>query len=151
MDLTLISSCDVLISHELSRHNNLEEQKMEEPLLSMAYDMDLPIIATNNVCYASADDFEAHDALLCIQQGKTVYDTERITSSPEYYFKSPEEMIALFEDLPEAIQNRPGQNIPDRQKGCVPSPSRSSAHGENKSEDEVALPRSPPPARDGLY
>ncbi len=90
---------------ELSRHNNLEEQKMEEPLLSMAYDMDLPIIATNNVCYASADDFEAHDALLCIQQGKTVYDTERITSSPEYYFKSPEEMIALFEDLPEAIQN----------------------------------------------
>lgn len=90
---------------ELSRHNMEFENRIEEPMINLAYDMNLPLLATNNVCYAYPDDFTAHDVLICISQIKTIYDEHRETSSPEYYFKTPEEMNKLFEDLPEALEN----------------------------------------------
>lgn len=90
---------------EISRHHNTQENDIEENLLDLAYDFNIPIIATNNVCYANKDDFEAHDVLLCIGQSTTVDDKDRVVSSPEYYFKSQDEMEKLFRDLPEAIQN----------------------------------------------
>ncbi|MDR3187397.1 MAG: DNA polymerase III subunit alpha [Holosporaceae bacterium] len=90
---------------ELSRHNNELENRIEEKAISLAYDLNLPLVATNNVCYMTSDDFAAHDALICIAQGRTLYDADRITSSPEFYFKSTEEMTDLFSDIPEAIAN----------------------------------------------
>lgn len=90
---------------ELSRHSNFNEQKIENRLVELAYDYDIPLLATNNVCFPSKDDFEAHDALICIAQMKTIYDPERQASCPEFYFKSPREMADLFSDLPEAIKN----------------------------------------------
>ncbi len=90
---------------EISRHNSVDESYIEENMISLAYDLNLPLLATNNVCYAIPEDFEAHDALICISQMKTVYDSERKTSSPEYYFKSQKEMNELFKDLPEALEN----------------------------------------------
>ncbi|MDR2781625.1 MAG: DNA polymerase III subunit alpha [Holosporaceae bacterium] len=90
---------------ELSRHNNEYENRIEESAISLAYDLNLPLLATNNVCFRYQSDFEAHDILICITQGRTVYDSERETSSPEFYFKSQNEMIALFNDLPEATEN----------------------------------------------
>ena len=90
---------------ELSRHNSEAENKIEEDAISLAYDLNLPLVATNNVCYSEQKDFNSHDALICISQGKTIYETDRNTSSPEFYFKSPEEMTRLFDDLPEAIRN----------------------------------------------
>ena len=90
---------------ELSRHNNFNEQTIENHAIDLAYDYNIPLVATNNVCFPSRDDFEAHDALICIAQIKTIFDIERKTSSPEFYFKSPQEMNELFDDLPEAIEN----------------------------------------------
>ncbi|MDR0677267.1 MAG: DNA polymerase III subunit alpha [Holosporaceae bacterium] len=90
---------------ELSRHNSELENKIEENAVSLAYEFNLPLLATNNVCYPFPYDFNSHDALICISQGCTIYDSERITSSPSFYFKSPDEMIALFEDIPESIEN----------------------------------------------
>ncbi|MDR2158028.1 MAG: DNA polymerase III subunit alpha [Holosporaceae bacterium] len=90
---------------ELSRHGNELENKIEEDAISLAYDFKLPILATNNVCYPYPDYFYSHDVLICINQGRTIYDLERETSSPNFYFKTSEEMTALFDDLPEAIAN----------------------------------------------
>lgn len=90
---------------ELSRHNSTIENEIENNAISLAYDMNLPLLATNNVCFAKADDFKAHDALICISQMCTVYDENRKTSSPEFYFKSQGEMYDLFSDIPEAIEN----------------------------------------------
>lgn len=90
---------------EISRHSNFNEQKIENRMVDLAYDYDIPLLATNNVYFPIKDDFEAHDALICIAQMKTVYDPERQASCPEFYFKTPREMTDLFSDLPEAIEN----------------------------------------------
>ncbi|MDR1551328.1 MAG: DNA polymerase III subunit alpha [Holosporaceae bacterium] len=90
---------------ELSRHHNSWENRIENLAIDLAYDLNLPLLATNNVCYPRSSDFEAHDVLICINQGRTVYDSKRETSSPEFYFKSSEEMVAIFNDLPEAVEN----------------------------------------------
>ena len=90
---------------ELQRHGLTQERTVEPLLLKLAYDLDLPIVATNAPYFASADDFEAHDALLCIAEGTYVAVDERRRLSREHYFKTGEEMRALFADLPEAIDN----------------------------------------------
>ena len=74
--------------------------------VEMAYAMDLPLVATNDVYFPEAGMFEAHDALICIAEGAYVDQQEpRRSLTPEHYFKSPEEMAALFADLPEALAN----------------------------------------------
>ncbi|MDR3179681.1 MAG: DNA polymerase III subunit alpha [Holosporaceae bacterium] len=93
---------------ELSRHNSEQEQKIEEIAVNLAYDHNIPLVATNNVCFASPEYFNAHDILLCIALGKTIYDAERQVSSQDFYFKSPQEMTEIFYDLPEAIENTIG-------------------------------------------
>lgn len=90
---------------ELSRHNCEHEHRIENNAISLAYDLNIPLVATNNVCFAKKDDFAAHDALICISQGKTIYDNDRQKSNPEFYFKSQQEMSDLFQDIPEAIEN----------------------------------------------
>ncbi|MDR2794957.1 MAG: DNA polymerase III subunit alpha [Holosporaceae bacterium] len=102
---------------ELSRHNFEQEQKIEEMAVNLAYEHNIPLVATNNVCFASPEYFSAHDILLGIAQGKTIYDTERQTSSQEFYFKSPAEMTEAFSDLPEAIENT--INIAQRCSFCL--------------------------------
>ncbi|GHT97846.1 DNA-directed DNA polymerase [Alphaproteobacteria bacterium] len=102
---------------ELSRHSSAQEQKIEDAAIDLAYDYNIPLVATNNACFATPEYFNAHDVLLCIAQGKTVYDHDRQTSSPEFYFKSPEEMTDLFYDLPEAIENT--INIAQRCSFCL--------------------------------
>ncbi|WP_334192031.1 DNA polymerase III subunit alpha [Pararhodobacter sp.] len=82
------------------------EQATERPFLEMAYAMNLPIVATNDVYFPEAKMFEAHDALLCIKEGAYVDQQEpRRRLTPQHYLKSPEEMAALFADLPEALEN----------------------------------------------
>lgn len=90
---------------EISRHNNAREYQIENAAISMGYDLNIPIVATNNICFSSKDDFNSHDALICIAQGKTIYDTDRQESNSEFHFKSTAEMIELFQDIPEAIEN----------------------------------------------
>ncbi|GHT94483.1 DNA-directed DNA polymerase [Alphaproteobacteria bacterium] len=102
---------------ELSRHGSVQEQKIEDTAIDLAYDYNIPLVATNNACFATPEYFNAHDVLLCIAQGKTVYDHDRQTSSAEFYFKSPEEMTELFHDLPEAVENT--VNIAQRCSFCL--------------------------------
>lgn len=90
---------------EIQRHHVQGEYEIEEHLLNIAYDKQIPIVATNNVCFATPDYKEAHEILLCIGEGTTINDENHPRSNSEYYMKSPEEMKKLFIDIPEAYQN----------------------------------------------
>jgi DNA polymerase III subunit alpha len=90
---------------ELQRHNLPQERAVESQLLNLAYDLDIPIVATNEPYFATQEDFEAHDALLCIAEGSYVAVDDRRRLSPEHYFKTAAEMRRLFADLPEALDN----------------------------------------------
>jgi DNA polymerase-3 subunit alpha len=88
---------------ELQRHGTEQERECEPVLVDHAYELDLPLVATNECYFAGPTDFEAHDALICIAEGTAVNVDDRRQLTPEHYFKSPGEMAALFADLPEAI------------------------------------------------
>jgi DNA polymerase-3 subunit alpha len=90
---------------ELQRHGLDIEERTEPGLIDLAYKHDLPLVATNEPFFLDAEMFEAHDALLCIAEGRFVGDSERRRLTPEHRFKSAAEMRALFADLPEAIDN----------------------------------------------
>jgi DNA polymerase III subunit alpha len=89
------------------QENGIEEQtKVNEALIRIAADTGLPLVATNDCHYLTKDDYEAHELLLCIQTGKTIDEPDRMKMpTNEFYFKSPEEMIARFDYCPEAIAN----------------------------------------------
>jgi len=90
---------------ELQRHGLESEQEIEPALVDMAYRAGLPLVATNEPYFASAADYEAHDALMCIADGAVVGQDNRRRLTPEHRFKTREEMVALFADLPEATRN----------------------------------------------
>ena len=74
-------------------------------MVDFAYAMELPLVATNQAYFASADDYRAHDALICIAEGRYINEEDRRRLTPEHRLKSAEEMCALFADLPEALEN----------------------------------------------
>jgi DNA polymerase-3 subunit alpha len=88
---------------ELQRHGRPEEKQVEAGLLDLAYAKGIALVAANEPFYARREDFEAHDALICIAEGRLVAESERRQLSSEHYFKSRTEMTALFADLPEAL------------------------------------------------
>lgn len=90
---------------ELQRHGLPAEAQAEGPLVEWAYELGLPLVATNEPYFATEALYEAHDALLCIADGAYVGESNRRRVTPEHRFKSSEEMLALFEDLPEATAN----------------------------------------------
>ena len=82
------------------------ERLTERALVPMAYEMGLPLVATNDVYFPKAAMYEAHDALICIAEGAYVDQQEpRRRLSPQHYLKTEAEMCALFADLPEALEN----------------------------------------------
>ena len=82
------------------------EKLSEQGHVEMAYAMDLPLVATNDVYFPKSSIYEAHDALLCIADGAYVDQNEpRRRLTPQHYFKSQQEMVTLFADLPEAVAN----------------------------------------------
>jgi DNA polymerase III subunit alpha len=90
---------------ELQRHDMPEQIAAEPELLRLAYRHELPLVASNEPFFGEKEMFEAHDALMCIADGAYVTQDERRRESPDHYFKSADAMIALFADLPEAIDN----------------------------------------------
>ncbi len=90
---------------EIMRHGMAIERQTEEAFLDLAYKHNVPLVATNDVLFKTADMYEAHDALLCIADKTYVDVQDRRKVTPQHYFKTAEEMKALFADLPEAIQN----------------------------------------------
>ncbi|MDP5086627.1 MAG: DNA polymerase III subunit alpha, partial [Yoonia sp.] len=82
------------------------ERLSERGHIEMAYAKSLPLVATNDVYFPKTGLYEAHDALICIAGGAYVDQQEpRRRLTPQHYFKSPQEMVTLFADLPEAIAN----------------------------------------------
>ena len=94
------------IIRDLERMQELQENTFEVAK-ELSKKMAIPIVATKDLHYINKDDAEAHDAVLCVQTAKMVSDIDRLRmiDTPEFYLKSPEEMAADFEDLPEAIKN----------------------------------------------
>ncbi len=96
---------------ELQRHPGEDGQPEAERLterghVEMAYAKNLPLVATNDVYFPTTDMYEAHDALICIAEGAYVDQQEgRRRLTAQHYFKSQQEMVTLFADLPEAIEN----------------------------------------------
>ncbi|NBN77982.1 DNA polymerase III subunit alpha [Microvirga tunisiensis] len=87
---------------ELQRHGMAAERKTEAGFLDLAYDKGLPLVATNEAFFPKREDYEAHDALIAISEGRVLIDDDRRKLTAEHYFKSRAEMQALFADLPEA-------------------------------------------------
>ena len=77
----------------------------ENDLLDIANDIKVPVVASNTIFFESKDRFTSHDALIAIKDSTTVNSSNREILTNEFYFKSPEEMIELFSDMPEAINN----------------------------------------------
>ena len=90
---------------ELQRHGLPSEDRVEPALIRLAYERNLPLVATNEVYFADESMYEAHDVLLCIADGAVQAESNRRRVTPEHRFKSAEEMRALFQDLPEAADN----------------------------------------------
>ncbi len=90
---------------ELQRHGLQAEQVAEPGLIAWAYDNDVPLVATNDVYYAKAKQARSHDALLCIADGAFTGQEGRRRVTGEHWFKSSDEMRALFADIPEACDN----------------------------------------------
>lgn len=90
---------------EIQRHGLEDEIKTEPEFLNIAQELNIPIVATNDVSFAANSDYESEDALSCVLGQTKVIDPDRPRKSSEQYFKSPDEMAELFSDLPEAIEN----------------------------------------------
>ena len=97
---------------EIQRHGDKNENAFERFNLAKSLDLEIPIIATNEVFYLNKDMYEAHDALICIKNKSYINDKNRVKLSDQHYFKNDFEMSELFVDLPEALENN--YNFPTR-------------------------------------
>jgi DNA polymerase-3 subunit alpha len=100
---TLMRLFDDRFYIELQRHGLAVERDNEPQLIDLAYAKGIALVATNQPFFATADDHEAHDALICIAQGRMVGETDRRRVTVEHRFKTRAEMTELFADLPEAL------------------------------------------------
>ncbi|WP_342481478.1 DNA polymerase III subunit alpha [Paenibacillus sp. FSL L8-0340] len=91
---------------ELQDHGIPEQKRVNPKLIALAAECDIPLVATNDVHYLAKEDAEVQDVLICIGTGKTVDDEERLKiGTDQLFFKSGEQMAALFPHVPEAILN----------------------------------------------
>jgi len=88
---------------ELQRHGVDSERTVERELIRLAYDRGLPLAAANEPYFSSGGDYEAHDALLAIAEGRLVSDDRRRRLTERHHFATRAEMQALFADIPEAL------------------------------------------------
>ncbi len=122
---------------EIERHGTEEELKTEDLFIDWAYELHIPLVATNNVFFEDASMHEAHDVLLCIAEGAYLTDTARRQVTPHHYFKSDADMKALFADLPEAIESTYAiaqrcQFMPKGTKPVLPKFSTELGHSEEE-------------------
>ena len=87
--------------------NGIDEQVLvNQGIVRLARELNIPLVATNDAHYLTKDDYYSHEVLLCIQTGKKMSDTDRLSfSTNEFYLKSAEEMKDRFKNFPEAIEN----------------------------------------------
>ena len=97
---------------EIQRHNETGEENYENFLIEVSTRYQIPLIATQEVFYLTKDMHEAHDALVCIGQKNFINETNRVKYSDQHYFKKNDELVELFKDIPEALENN--YNFPYR-------------------------------------
>ncbi|MDY6907274.1 MAG: DNA polymerase III subunit alpha [Chloroflexota bacterium] len=91
---------------ELQRHPIPELDQVNAGLVEMGRELDIPLVATNDVHYVLREDAYTHELLLCVQTGSTIYDEKRMRMAGDsFYLRSPAEMAELFSDLPQALRN----------------------------------------------
>ncbi len=139
----LQKSFDNRLYIELQRHGEDGERRLEEAILDLAYTRNLPLVATNDVHFPKASMYEAHDVLLCIEQGVHIEDPNRRRLTPEYYFKSAAEMRNAFSDLPEACDNtltiaRRCAYMPEPRKPILPRYTKLGGRAEKDALKEMA-------------
>jgi DNA polymerase-3 subunit alpha len=90
---------------QISRHGLENEQKIEQNLIDIAYKFNIPLVAINDNYFLDQSMYEAQDVLNCIGQKRYLIEKDREKLTKNHYFKSSSEMLELFSDLPEAIEN----------------------------------------------
>jgi DNA polymerase-3 subunit alpha len=127
---------------ELQRHGTAE-RAVEPALIDLAYTRGIPLAATNEPFFATAEDYEAHDALLCIAEGRLLGEAERRHLTTEHRFKTRAEMMALFADLPEALTSTVeiAERASFRPVARKPILPRFAAKGARDAPDEAAALR----------
>ena len=125
---------------EIQRHSENEEKNFENYLLNSSKTFGIPLIATQEVFYINNDMYEAHDALTCIGEKKFVDDNNRFRFSNQHYLKKNEELLKLYSDIPEALENNYNFHLrfnfkPKRSKPILPS----IANDQNTSPVEVLI------------
>lgn len=91
---------------EIQRHPIPELEQINQGLMSMSSELDIPLVATNDVHYVDQEDASAHDLLLCIGTNSSIHDEKRMKMAGDFfYLKAPSEMAELFKDIPQAIEN----------------------------------------------
>src|SRR3954467_437219 len=125
---------------ELQRHGTTAERSAEPALVELAYERGIPLVASNEPLFARREDYEAHDALICIAEGRLMVETDRRQLTPEHRFKTRAEMAELFADLPEAIASTVeiAQRCAFRPRVQAPILPRFSVGSEGAAVDEAA-------------
>ncbi|MDX8406257.1 MAG: DNA polymerase III subunit alpha [Mariprofundus sp.] len=90
---------------EIQRQNGTGQEHINEQLIELAHELDIPLVASNNAHFLEREDFEPFQAMQALQQNRTLKDDVSGHYTPEYYLKSYAEMQELFEDIPEALEN----------------------------------------------
>jgi DNA polymerase III subunit alpha len=125
---------------EIQRHNENEEKNFENYLLNCSKTLDIPLIATQEVFYLNNDMYEAHDALTCIGKKNFIDDNNRFKFSDQHYLKKNEELLQLYSDIPEALENNYNFHLrfnykPKKSKPILPS----IANDQNNSPENVLI------------
>ena len=97
---------------EIQRHNETGEENYENFIIKLSEISQIPLIATQEVFYIKKEMYEAHDALVCIGQKDFVDNPNRLKFSDQHFLKKNEDMVTLFKDIPEALENN--YNFPYR-------------------------------------
>ncbi len=91
---------------EIQRHPIPELEKVNRALIVIADELDIPLVATNDVHYVKKGDAPAHDLLLCIGTNSSIYDEKRMKMAGDFfYLRSSSEMKELYKDIPQALEN----------------------------------------------
>lgn len=91
---------------EIQRHPIADLERVNEQLIPLARELDIPLVATNDSHYVNKEDAPSHDILLCVGTNSTIHEEKRMKMDGDfYYLKSPEEMAKQYTDIPDAIEN----------------------------------------------
>ncbi|MDD5509991.1 MAG: DNA polymerase III subunit alpha [Dehalococcoidales bacterium] len=91
---------------EIQRHPIIELERVNQSLIAMGRELDIPLVATNDTHYINREDAPTHDLLMCIGRNTSIYDEKRMKMAGDFfYLRSPDEMAELYRDIPEAVEN----------------------------------------------